>query len=496
MSETFSNADSDNSVVNHSAEAKTLETELTQAVESFSDLQTELNYQQAQQALRDLVNRLDLTPRERTGLEEQISSLNGLLDKLENTVVHIAVFGMVGRGKSSLLNALVGQPVFETGPTHGVTRQVESVAWQVSQEAIADAESQPILRVALQGLGNSRVELIDTPGIDEVNGAARAALAQRVAHQADLILFLVAGDITRVEFEALLQLRQASKPILLIFNKIDQYPEADRQLIYKKLRDERLRDLISPDEIVLTAAAPLIAIATRTAEGRLQPRLERGQPQVETLKLKILEILHREGKALVALNTLLYANEVNEQLVSRKLQIRDRVADDTIWNGVMTKAIAVALNPITVADLLSGAVIDVAMTLTLSRLYGIAMTQQGAFNLLQKVALGLGGIGVSELLVTFGLSSLKSILSASALATGGLSLAPYLPVAITQASVAGVSTYSIGQVIKAYLANGGSWGADGPKVLVNNILESLDEKSILNRIKAELRAKLETSDLP
>ncbi|WP_346290560.1 DUF697 domain-containing protein [Sphaerothrix gracilis] len=487
MSETFSDANLD-----PLADTLAVEDDLTQAVENFSELQTDLYYQQAQQTLRDLVNRLDLTPRERTGLETQISSLNGLLYKLENTVVHIAVFGMVGRGKSSLLNALVGQPVFATGPTHGVTQQIESVDWQVDQEAIAHTDNQTILRVVLQGLGNSRIELIDTPGIDEVKGEARAALAKQVAHQADLILFIVAGDITRVEFEALRQLRDASKPILLIFNKIDQYPPADRQLVYEKLRDDRLRDLISPDEIVMTAASPLVAIATRTPEGKLQPRLERGQPQVDDLKLKILEILHREGKALVALNSLLYAGEVNEQLVSRKLQIRDRVADDTIWNGVMTKAIAVALNPITVADMLSGAVIDVAMILTLSRLYGIAMTQSGALKLLQKVAIGLGGIGASEMLVTFGLSSLKSILSASALATGGLSLAPYLPVAITQAAVAGVSTYSIGQVIKVYLANGASWGPDGPKAIVNSILESLDERSILSRIKAELRAKLET----
>ena len=74
--------------------------------------------------------------------------------------------------------------------------------------------------------------------------------------------------------------------------------------------------------------------------------------------------------------------------------------------------------------------------------------------------------------------------------TGGLALGGYLSVALTQASVAGVSTYGIGQVAKAYLANGASWGEDGPKAVVSQILESLDETSILNRIKGELKAKL------
>jgi hypothetical protein len=63
-------------------------------------------------------------------------------------------------------------------------------------------------------------------------------------------------------------------------------------------------------------------------------------------------------------------------------------------------------------------------------------------------------------------------------------------VAITQAGVAGVSSYGIGQVTKAYLANGASWGPDGPKAVVSRIIESLDETSIMGRIKAELQDKL------
>ena len=469
----------------------TLSNELEETILSFEDIQAELYYKQAEDVLRELINHLDLTPRERMGLEAEIHSLDKLLEKLERSVIHIAVFGMVGRGKSSLLNALLGQAVFETGPIHGVTRQIESARWQVSREAVSESSDQDILRVSLQGVGQSRIELIDTPGIDEVDGAVREAMAKRIAKQADLILFIIAGDMTQVEFKALSQLRQASKPILLVFNKIDQYPEADLQLIYQKIRDERIQQLISADEIVMAAASPLVARAVRRPDGEVIAQLNRGAPQIDHLKLKILDILHRDGKSLVALNTMLYADDVNQQLVQRKLGIRDRSADDTIWNAVMTKAVAIALNPLTVVDLLSGAVIDVAMILTLSRLYGIPMTQQGAINLLRSIALGMGGVAASELLVSFGLGSLKSLLGAAAISTGGLSLTPYMSVALTQAAVAGVSSYGVGQVAKAYLANGAAWGPDGPKAVVNDISESLDENSILNRIKDELKAKLD-----
>ncbi|TAF39902.1 MAG: GTP-binding protein, partial [Oscillatoriales cyanobacterium] len=285
--------------------------ELDDTILSFADIQAELNLRHATDALRDIVENLDLTPIERTGLEPEIRGLEKMLDKLERACVQIAVFGMVGRGKSSVLNALLGQNVFETGPTHGVTRTTTIGQWDVGDgvdDDLPDRLSPVIYRL-------SQVELIDTPGIDEVDGETRELLARRVAQQADLILFVVAGDITKVEYAALSQLREAGKPMLLVFNKIDQYPDADRLAIYHKIRDDRVRELLSPDEIVMSAASPLTAQAVRRPDGSMGVKMTRSLPQVQDLKLKILEILDREGKSLVALNTMLCAGDINEQLV-------------------------------------------------------------------------------------------------------------------------------------------------------------------------------------
>lgn len=468
--------------------------DLDDAIWSFGDIQAQLNYKQAQTALRDLITKLDLTPQERRPLEAEIAQLETMLDNLERQVVQIAAFGMVGRGKSSLLNALLGQKVFETGALHGVTRSAEKAAWKIDEQVIGDSESRTVM-VTLPGAGNSQVELIDTPGLDEVDGETRALLAKSIAQQTDLILFVIAGDMTKVEHEALSQLRNAGKPILLVFNKIDQYPQADRLAIYHKIRDERVKELLSPDEIVMAAGSPLVAKAIARPDGSRFVQRSLGVPQIEEMKLKILEILHREGKALVALNTMLYADDVNDRLVQRKLEIRELSANKLIWRGVMTKSLAIALNPVTVVDLFSGAVIDVTTILTLSKLYGIEMTKPGAISLLQKIALSMGGISASELLANLGLSSLKGLLGLSAPATGGVTLGAYVSVSVTQAAVAGVSTYGIGQVTKVYLANGASWGTESPKAVVSRILESLDEASIMHRIKGEIVAKLRLNEI-
>ncbi len=458
--------------------------DMEQALAGLEGIQADLNYQQARAALQELVGNLDLTAQERQGLEEQIQGLNDMLAKLDQQIVHIAVFGMVGRGKSSLLNAILGQPVFPTGAVHGVTLVQDQTPWPILEEG-------ETRRVVLPGLGYARVELIDTPGIDEVDGEQREALAQQVAQQADLVLFVVAGDLTRVEYQALGELRQSQKPVLLVFNKSDQYTSAERQAICAKIRDERLQGLLLADDMVMAAASPRVPRLVEQPGGRREVELVVGLPQVEELKAKILQILDREGKSLLALNTMLYAGTVQEQIVQRKLTLRDEKANQLIWQSAVTKAVATALNPVTVLDMVSGGVIDVAMILALSRLYGLPMTRTAALALLQRIALSMGGISASELLVNLGLGSLKTLFGLAAPATAGLSLGAYTSVAITQAGVAGLSSYGIGQITKAYLANGARWGPEGPKAVVSRILSTLEETSILAQLKAELTAKLD-----
>ena len=357
---------------------------------SLDEIASELNYRKAQRSLRDLISNIDLTAEEQIGLESEIDRLTQMLDKLEHSVVQIAAFGMVGRGKSSVLNAVVGKEIFPTGALHGVTREVNSANWELTPEQIGDSPDN-LQRLTIRGRQGGQIELIDTPGIDEVGGEAREALACDLASRVDLILFMVSGDITQVEYRALSKLREAGKPMLLVFNKIDQYPEADRLAIYNKIKEERVKELISPDEIIMVAASPIEVRGVKDATGKLKVQRIKGKPQVEALKLKILELLHREGKSLVALNSMLFADEVNEQILARKLEIRDRAANELINKGMMIKATTVALNPVTAIDLFSGAIVDLGIIISLSRLYGINMTQSGAIKLLKNIALSMGG---------------------------------------------------------------------------------------------------------
>ncbi len=455
---------------------------LQSTIDRFMTMQSERNYQQARDTLRQILTDVDLSQRERIGLESEIAELKEMLAKLDRAVFQVAVFGLVGRGKSSLLNALIGREILATGVLHGVTKSSQQVVWEIANwqdEFDLDKDTPATLHEA--------IEFIDTPGIDEIAGAERQLIAENIARQVDLILFIIAGDPTDLELQALSQLRAAGKPLLLVFNKIDLYPDRDKLAIYAKIRDERVREILSPQEIIMVAAAPVAIRAAQREDGSMGVSYHPSIPQVAELKERIVEILQREGKSLAALNAMIATDRIQKHLIDRKMDRRDEAANDLIWQSVMAKAIAIALNPITAADIIAGAAIDVAMIIRLSKFYGIPMTRSGAVGLLKNIALGMGGLTISEVAVNLGLSGFKSVLAILAPATGGVSIAPYAAVALTQASIAGVSAYTIGQVTKTYLANGASWGDRSPKSVIADILANIDEHSIVDRIERELR---------
>jgi small GTP-binding protein len=406
-------------------------------------------------------------------VKPDLDTLTNTLTKLESNVIRIAAFGLVSRGKSSVLNSLLGEKILQTGPLHGVTQWPRSVRWRPSDKVL--------------------VELIDTPGLDEIEGATRAQMAQEVAYQADLILFVVSGDITRTEYQALLELRQAQKPLILVFNKIDLYPDTDRDTIYKNLQvlgaGHPQAPPLLPDEVVMVAAEPApIEVRVEWADGRVSYDWESLPPQVEELKQTILNILNREGRSLLALNALIQAREAEKAIAGKTIDLRQQEAEEIIWQFTKYKALAIGLNPLAFLDILGGLIADLALIRALSRLYGLPMTSYEASKVLRAILFSSGGLLLGELGsgLLFGLNK-----SSVALTSGEnfLSTTTYIGSAIAQAGIAGYGAYTIGKATQIYLEKGCTWGTLGANTVIQEILSQVDKNTILYRLRQELGVK-------
>ena len=409
-------------------------------------------------SLRSLIDDPAIPPSVRHELAADFARIESMLARLERGELHVAVFGRVSAGKSSLANALLGHDAFAVGVLHGTTTQA-------AQATLDEAQHDGLV-------------LIDTPGINELDGEAREKLAFDVAEICDLVIFVCDGDLTREELDALKTLAATQRPLLLALNKADRYSAAERADLLDHLR-QRTQGLLREQDVLAVAARPAAQrIVDESAHGTSSEQAP--PPDVAALRERLLAIAAREGKTLSALNAGLYAGRLTDQVSARIAETRRAVASRLIRHYCIAKGVAVALNPVPVADLLAAAGLDAAMVVQLSRVYGLPLTRAESGRLVAVISAQLAALMGAIWGVQLVASALKGI-------SAGLST---VVTAAAQGALGWYATVLIGRAAERYLVAGKSWGEQGAKRAVAEIVASLDRDSILREAREEILKRL------
>lgn len=422
----------------------------------------ERHHGEAAASLRGLLRDEHIPDTVRRSLAGDFARLEAMLDRLERGDLHLAVFGRVSVGKSALANTLLGEEAFAVGVLHGTTREATPRRWRE--------------------VAGSGVHLIDTPGIDELDGEAREQLAFEVAGLSDLVIFVADGDLTVRERDALALLARTERPLLLVLNKTDRYSEAERDSLLARLR-ERARGLVREVDVVAVSArpAPLRRLRGDRPDDEAVDTLAQ-TADIEPLRERLLAILGREGRTLAALNASLFAGRLSDAVGARIAEARRDLAARVIRQYCIAKAVAVALNPVPVADLLAAGALDAALVMHLGRVYGLPLSKSEAGALIAVISAQLAALMGAIWGVNLAASALKGV-------SAGLST---LVTAAAQGALAWYATELVGRAAEKYLVGGKSWGALGPKRVVADIVASLDRDSILREARDEILKRLRT----
>lgn len=407
-------------------------------------------------SLRSLLDDPTIPPAVRHELAADFARVESMLARLERGELHVAVFGRVSAGKSALGNALLGREAFAVGVLHGTTTEA-------AQAPLHEAERDGLV-------------LIDTPGINELDGQARENLAFDVAEVSDLVVFVCDGDLTREELDALKTLAATRRPLLLALNKADRYGTVEREALLAHLR-ERTRGLVREQDVMAVAARPApLRVVEDDARGRTVTHEQPVAPDIAALRERLLAIAASEGKTLSALNAGLHAGRLTDQVSARIAETRRTVASRVIRNYCLAKGVAVALNPVPVADLLAAAGLDAAMVVQLSRVYGLPLTRAESGRLVAVISAQLAALMGAIWSVQLVASALKGV-------SAGLST---VLTAAAQGALGWYATVLIGRSAERYLVAGKSWGEHGAKRVVAEIVASLDRDSILREARGEI----------
>ncbi len=365
----------------------------------------------------------------------------------------VIVFGTGSAGKTSIVNALIGEIVGEVAATMGTTQIGETY------------------RLKLQGL-EREISIADTPGILEVGiaGTERETLARQLAVDADLLLFVVDNDLRQSEYEPLKNLVAIGKRSLLIFNKIDLYAEEDKEIILRQLR-ERVKDFLAPADVLAVAAHPQ---TVKLTTGEIVA------PEAEILPLvkRLVAVLRAEGEDLIADNILLQSHRLGEE--ARKLLERQRkrqaekIIDRYQWIG----AGVIIITPLPVLDMLATAAVNAQMVVEIGQVYGCELNIDRG----KELALSLGKTLVSLGVVKGAVDLLARVLQ--------LNVATYIVGKVIQGVTAAYLTRIAGKSFIEYFRQDLDWGDGGITEVVQRQFQLSRKEEFLKAFVKDAIAKV------
>jgi hypothetical protein len=394
-------------------------------------------FKELQQAQKAIAKIADIS--KRATLDEQAQQITSNLQKNHFRIV---VFGTGSAGKTSVINALLGRKAGKTGAAIGTTIARQEYAYQG-----IDFSPVGITPIHSENKVKRQISLLDTSGTQEMSavGQQRELEALQIAQNADLMIFVTAGDLTNSEYCELDRLAGLGKRVILAFNKTDLYLPSDREHILAKLQD-RTQHFLAATDIVAIAAQPspikVRQYANTEASERhdaIQEWLEDVPPDVKPLKERIEEILSNEWEDLLIHNTHLQIKNLLQEINRTIHQERRQDAAIIINRYQLIAATTVFANPIPAIDLLAGAAINTQMLIDLAKIYDRPLNFQQAQQFAMTIAQQLMQLGCIEIAtsaiasffkvnaITYAIGgSMQAVTAAYLTHIGGMSFVEYL----------------------------------------------------------------------
>jgi uncharacterized protein len=376
---------------------------------------------------RDYAGGDRVTPEVRAEIAASIAELEA---KRESQQLEIVAFGTISSGKSSLLNALAGRNVFRTNVIGGTTATRSEIPWPAGD----------------------RVVLVDTPGLAEVRGEARASESAAAAKNADLVLFVVDGPLKSYESELLQALAEMEKRIVVCLNKEDWYEAPERDELLAQLVEQAGAPTIAGRA---ASVADVVAVRSRPTKRRRVRVLSDGseqeeevdvEPDIGPLARRLMSIVQRDGRDLLLANLLLQSRGLVDEAKERVLEALDARADEVINKYMWAAGGATAINPFPLLDLAGGSAITVKMVVDLAAVYQQKIDVDTVVTLLGQLGknlVAMVGVSAAAPALAVGIGSLlKTVPGIGTIAGGAI-----------QGLVQAVVTRWIGRVFCEYFRN-------------------------------------------
>lgn len=224
--------------------------------------------------------------------------------------------------------------------------------------------------------------------------------------KADVVLFIINGDLTASEGEIIQKLRDFHHRILVVLNKEDRYLLEERSQILQKIRSSLAEIIISNDIISIAAAPAPVKVKKYLQDGTVKESIEAKKADLKLLNQRLNEIVSNEKQQLILASTWRQAKQFKNQVQDILNQVRNNRSQPIIEQYQWLSAAAAFANPVSALDLLATAAINAQMLIDLGAIY----QQKISFEQAQNAASTIGKIMVKLGIVELSTQAIASIL--------------------------------------------------------------------------------------
>jgi small GTP-binding protein len=274
------------------------------------------------------------------------NELRALRQRREAGDIHIALYGEISSGKSSLIKALLPMAEVEVAVTGGTTRDIHEYRWTSPS--------------------GDRLILTDMPGLNE-NDDQRPLMAEREAQRAHVVIYVCDADLTRSQAKQIGQLAESNKPVILALSKSDRYSKSELEQIEQRL-DQRAHELGIKQRITISSGG-MQQIVRVNADGSEEIGQREKPPQVDALQRALQRQIDGDRQLLESLRDSAVFSLIAQQLDAARAEQRETRAEQ-ITRDYAKKAVVASVATVTPGtDLLIQGYLATQMIKELAELY-------------------------------------------------------------------------------------------------------------------------------
>ena len=279
---------------------------------------------------------------------------------------HVALFGEISTGKSSLIRGLASEAAVEVDVTGGTTRWVRHFHGRLADGRL--------------------LVLADMPGTGEVSGSQREQLARDEALRAHAVVYVVASDLTRAQDAELRWLAGFGKPLILALNKVDLFDDSERSAL---LQAFNTRYATICRRIVGISAGGSERFERKLADGRTEQVNRERKPEIRSLLDALVELTAGGAEALEPGReaAVLASVDQRSQAMARAVAARESEATVTRYTRRAVVGAMAAVAP--GSDIIIQGALGTAMVRELARIHDVPVRELDVENMLARLGLTL-----------------------------------------------------------------------------------------------------------